>query len=72
MNKVVLSFAAPLLILLGLLGLVQRKSNERIECIPAICVGSLLIVSSTISSIKERKNLWKQILDGKVQSKKRK
>ncbi len=52
-----LSLAAPLLILLAILGLFQRKGNERAQTLPALAIGSGLIVSSALGHHLKRKKL---------------
>ena len=52
-----LSFAAPLLILLAMIGFFQRKGNERAQSIPALLIGSGLILTSLVGHQLKRKKL---------------
>ncbi len=52
-----LSLAAPFLILLALFGLSQRKSNERLQSLPSLIVGSGLIISGALGRRKRRNHL---------------
>ena len=56
-----LSIAAPLLILIGILGLFQREGRDRVQSFPAICVGSGLIVTGGLRRIRRRKMLLLEI-----------
>jgi hypothetical protein len=42
------SFGAPLLILLALLATQQRQGKDRVQVLPAVLVGSGLIISSAL------------------------
>ncbi len=61
-NSPLLSIAAPLLILLGILGLFQREAKDRIQSFPAIVVGSGLIISGALGRRRRRKSLLKAIM----------
>ena len=56
-----LSFAAPLLIMLAILGVVQRDRKERVQSLPAFCVGGGLILASAIRRGRRRKMLLFEI-----------
>ncbi len=56
-SKALLSLAAPLLILVAILGLFQRQSSDRLQVLPAIIVGTGLIISGAFSRGKRRRNL---------------
>ena len=56
-----LSFAAPLLIMLAILGIVQREGKERVQSLPAFCVGGGLILASAIRRGRRRKMLLFEI-----------
>ena len=45
---VLLSLAAPLLVCLGVLALVQREGTERWQSVPAILVGSGLVIHAVV------------------------
>ena len=53
-----LSMAAPFLIIVSILGLVQRDGSDRLQCLPALIVGFGLIISGAL----ERRNHRKKIL----------
>ena len=52
-----LSLSAPLLIVLAILGLLQRQGTTRLQSVPAIVVGSGLIVSGAIGRFRRRRRL---------------
>ena len=43
-----LSLAAPLLALLGLVAVLQRQGNDRLQALPAILVGIGLVISAVV------------------------
>ncbi|KGG14614.1 MULTISPECIES: DUF3188 domain-containing protein [unclassified Prochlorococcus] len=59
-KNLLISFAAPLLIMVAILGFFSRKDNDRVQSIPAFCVGMGLIISNSVSRNLRRKTL----LDG--------
>ena len=54
---VLLSLAAPLLIGLGVLALVQREGTERWQSLPAILVGSGLVIHAVVGRRRRRHQL---------------
>ena len=52
-----LSIAAPFLILVALLGLLQREGNDRLQSLPALLVGVGLIISAALERRVRRKRL---------------
>ena len=52
-----LSLAAPSLILIGLLGLLQREGSDRLQLLPALIVGFVLILSGALGRRTRRKRL---------------
>ena len=52
-----LSLAAPLLTLLGLVALVQRQGNDRLQALPAILVGIGLVISAVVGRRRRRHRL---------------
>jgi len=56
-----LSFAAPLLILVGLFGFFQRQGVDRWQALPAFLVGSGLIVSGAWERSQRRKKFLAEI-----------
>ncbi len=60
-----LSFAAPMLILLALLGILHRQGRDRLQSVPALVVGSGLIIAGLIRRSKRRKMLFLEIKKSK-------
>ncbi len=58
-----LSFAAPLLVFLSLLGFFYRKDNDRVQAVPALVVGIGLIFSNAFGRTKRRKKLLTEMLN---------
>ena len=56
-TKPLLSLAAPLLILVAVIGFFQRKGNDRLQPLPAFLVGTGLIISSAIGRRYRRRKL---------------
>ena len=54
---VLLSLAAPLLVSLGVLALVQREGTERWQSVPAILVGSGLVIHAVVGRRRRRHKL---------------
>ena len=52
-----LSLAAPLLVCLGVLVLVQREGTERWQSVPAILVGSGLVIYAVVGRRRRRHKL---------------
>ena len=52
-----LSIAAPFLILVALLGLLQREGSDRLQSLPALLVGVGLIISAALERRVRRKRL---------------
>ncbi|MGL6134734.1 MAG: DUF3188 domain-containing protein [Prochlorococcaceae cyanobacterium] len=50
-------FAAPLLILLALAVLLQRQGRDRIQALPALAIGSALVVASRVRRQRRRRAL---------------
>ena len=51
------SFGAPLLILLALLAMNHRQGKDRVQALPAVLVGSGLIISSALGRQRRRTRL---------------
>ncbi|MCT0248051.1 DUF3188 domain-containing protein, partial [Synechococcus sp. CS-205] len=49
-----LALSAPLLILLALLSMASRRGNQRLEAVPALLIGSGLLVSSGMRRAQRR------------------
>tara|TARA_Y100001968_G_scaffold316319_1_gene343997 strand:- start:661 stop:894 length:234 start_codon:yes stop_codon:yes gene_type:complete len=58
-----LSFAAPLLIILAITGFFHRDGSEKIRLLPAFFVGAGLIVTSALRRYKRRRFLLLEIRD---------
>ena len=56
-----LSMAAPFLISVAILGLLQRDGSERLQCLPALIVGFGLIISGALERRTRREKLFLQI-----------
>ena len=54
---VLLSLAAPLLVCLGVLALFQREGTERWQSVPAILVGSGLVIHAVVGRRRRRHKL---------------
>ncbi|KGG26290.1 MULTISPECIES: DUF3188 domain-containing protein [unclassified Prochlorococcus] len=52
-----LSLAAPLLIVLAMLGLMHRQGSDRLQSLPAVLVGAGLIVSGAVGRRRRRRKL---------------
>ena len=57
-----ISLGAPFLILLAVFGLLQREGREKVQALPAGCVGGGLIITSAIRRKNRRKMLLLEIL----------
>ena len=59
-NRVVvwLSLGAPLLIVLAVVAAQQRQGNDRVQALPAVAVGSALILSCTLGRRRRRARLF--------------
>ena len=55
--RVVLSLAAPLLVSLGVLAFLQREGTERWQSVPAILVGSGLVIHAVVGRRRRRHKL---------------
>ena len=51
---VLLSLAAPLLVLLGVVALLQREGADRLQSLPAILVGAGLMVHAVVGRRRRR------------------
>ena len=56
-----ISFAAPLLILLAITGFLHRDGNDKIQTIPALVVGSGLVLNGAIRRFRRRRMLFLEI-----------
>ena len=56
-----ISISAPLLILLAITGFLHREGKEKIQVIPALLVGSGLVLTGTIRRFRRRRMLLLEI-----------
>ena len=64
MNKLgnpLISISAPLLILLAITGLLHREGKDKIQAIPALVVGSGLILTGAVRRFSRRRMLFLEI-----------
>ena len=52
-----LSLGAPLLIVLAVVAVQQRDGNERVQALPAVAVGSTLVIGSVLGRSRRRAKL---------------
>ena len=56
-----ISISAPLLILLSISGFIHREGKDKIQVIPALVVGSGLVVTGTVRRFRRRRMLLLEI-----------
>ena len=56
-----ISFSAPLLILLAITGFLQREGKDKIQAIPALVVGSGLVMTGAVRRFRRRRMLFIEI-----------
>ena len=56
-----ISFSAPLLILLAITGFVHREGKDKIHAIPALVVGTGLVLTGNIRRFRRRRMLLSEI-----------
>ena len=56
-----ISISAPLLILLAIMGLLHRDGKHKIRVIPALVVGSGLVLTGTVRRFRRRRMLLLEI-----------
>ena len=57
----IISFSAPLLILLAITGFLHREGKDKIQAIPALVVGSGLVLTGAVRRFKRRRMLFTEI-----------
>ena len=57
----IISISAPLLILLAITGFLHRDGNDKIKAIPALVVGSGLILNGAVRRFRRRRMLFLEI-----------
>jgi len=60
-----ISISAPLLILLAITGLIHREGNDQIKAIPALVVGSGLVLTGAVRRFRRRRMLFLEIKKNK-------
>ena len=55
-----ISFSAPLLILLAIIGFLHREGKDKIQVLPSLVVGSGLVVTGTVRRFRRR---WMLLLE---------
>ena len=56
-----ISLSAPLLILLAIIGFLHRESKDKIQAIPALVVGSGLVLTGAVRRFRKRRMLFLEI-----------
>ena len=56
-----ISISAPLLILLAITGFLHREGKDKIQAIPALVVGSGLVLTGAVRRFRRRKMLFQEI-----------
>ena len=56
-----ISIAAPLLIVLAIAGVLHREGRDRIQAIPALVVGSGLVLTGAVRRFRRRRMLFLEI-----------
>ena len=56
-----ISIAAPLLILLAITGFMHRERKDKIQAIPALVVGSGLVLTGAVRRFRRRRMLFLEI-----------
>ena len=62
-----LSLGAPLLIVLAVVAAQQRGGNDRVQALPAVAVGSTLVVSCALGRRRRRARLFSNLKRSRVQ-----
>jgi hypothetical protein len=63
-SRDLLAWATPLLILLGLVGLLLRQGSDRLQAVPALVIGVAMLLQSTWRWRQRRKALLAALRDG--------
>ena len=56
-----ISFSAPLLILLAITGFLHKEGKDKIQAIPALVVGSGLVLTGAVRRFRRRRMLFLEI-----------
>ena len=62
-SRDLLAWATPLLILLGLVGLLLRQGSDRLQALPALVIGVALLLQSAWSRRRRRRALLAALQD---------
>ena len=62
-SRDLLAWATPLLILLGLVGLLLRQGSDRLQAVPALVIGVALLLQSTWIRRRRRRALLTALQD---------
>jgi hypothetical protein len=62
-SRDLLAWATPLLILLGLVGLLLRQGSDRLQAVPALVIGVALLLHSAWSRRRRRRALLAALQD---------
>tara|TARA_Y100001968_G_C18809950_1_gene459634 strand:- start:223 stop:444 length:222 start_codon:yes stop_codon:yes gene_type:complete len=60
-----ISISAPLLIVLAITGLLHREGKNKIQVLPALLVGSGLVLTGTVRRFRRRRMLLLEVKKGK-------
>ena len=63
LSRDLLALATPLLILLGLVGLMLRQGSDRLQALPALVIGVALLAQSALSRRRRRRALLNALQD---------
>jgi len=63
LSRDLLALATPLLIVLGLVGLLLRQGSDRLQAVPALVIGVALLVQSAWSRRRRRRALLNALKD---------
>jgi hypothetical protein len=63
LSRDLLALATPLLIVLGLVGLLLRQGSDRLQSVPALVIGVALLVQSAWSRRRRRRALLNALQD---------
>ena len=61
MGNPLISVSAPLLILLAITGFLHREGRDKIQAIPALVVGSGLVLTGAVRRIRRRRMLFLEV-----------
>jgi|LakMenE01Jun11ns_1017448.scaffolds.fasta_scaffold9377404_2 hypothetical protein len=59
--KALLALASPLLILLALVAMVARPAGDRVQALPALVIGSVLLITSWVRRRHRRREILRSL-----------